>query len=394
MKTLRLFIVFAAFVSVIQAQVYKNSWAVGAGLTVPRYVGSDVQGTEANLGGTISIQTNLSEHSNFRLGLTYEMLRTVTKVENNALAIGYDYLYHLSPCETTNPYFGLGVSGLYYELKKIPAGVKGAKNGTYLDYQANFIFGVQWSLFDEWLGNDLKINTELGLHTVGNDRFDGTPGNTGGLFGEGVDHYFTFTSSFLYYFDMGTKSRYCDLYDGILNIRIADDGKNVIVDYSKIEEIIKKYSGTTADIDYNKIEDIIKRNSASQAFVQAPGKTANGENYAGRGNWVLLGINFDPGKSSFRPEAYPILINAAQILLTNADMRVEIEGHTDNVGSVETNKKLSQDRAEAVKRFLVAKGVDASRLTAVGYGASRPIADNKTSEGKSFNRRIEFKIIQ
>ncbi|MBI2417319.1 MAG: OmpA family protein [Ignavibacteriales bacterium] len=391
MKALRLVLFSLAISFIAHAQVYKNSWAVGFGLSVPRYVGSDISGTEGNLGVHASIQTNLSEHSNFRLSTSYLMLRTIDKkFANDVVAIGYDYLYHMSPCETTNPYFGMGVSGLYYTMK----GARNVKNGTFLDYQANMLFGVQWSLYDEWLGNDLKVNTELNLHVLANDKFDGVMGNIGGLFGESSDHYFTFSVGLLYYFDQGTKSKYCDLYDGILNIRLADDGKNMIVDYGKIEDIIKKYSGASSDIDYNKIEDIIKRNSASQAFIQAPGKTANGESYAGRGNWVLLGINFDAGKSSFRPEAYPILINAAQILLSNSEIRVEIEGHTDNVGSAELNKRLSQDRADAVKRFLVAKGVDASRLTAVGYGPSRPIADNKNSEGKSFNRRIEFKIIQ
>ncbi|MDP3684896.1 MAG: OmpA family protein, partial [Ignavibacteria bacterium] len=93
------------------------------------------------------------------------------------------------------------------------------------------------------------------------------------------------------------------------------------------------------------------------------------------------------------PESYPILVNAVQLLLSNPDMKVEIQGHTDNIGSDSFNQKLSEQRAETVKRFLVAKGVAASRLSTVGVGPSNPVSNNKTAEGRSLNRRIEFKVL-
>ena len=71
------------------------------------------------------------------------------------------------------------------------------------------------------------------------------------------------------------------------------------------------------------------------------------------------------------------------------DLNVTIEGHTDSVGSDAYNKKLSQRRADAVKAYMVKKGIDANRLTAVGYGEEKPIADNATKAGKAQNRRVE-----
>jgi outer membrane protein OmpA-like peptidoglycan-associated protein len=73
-------------------------------------------------------------------------------------------------------------------------------------------------------------------------------------------------------------------------------------------------------------------------------------------------------------------------------MKIEIGGHTDNTGDKIKNKTLSQNRAKSVKDYLISKGVDASRLSAIGYGDSKPIADNKTEQGRAQNRRTVFKV--
>ena len=84
---------------------------------------------------------------------------------------------------------------------------------------------------------------------------------------------------------------------------------------------------------------------------------------------------------------------AVQVLKDYGDVRLEIQGHTDNVGGAAYNKDLSQRRAEAVRNYMISKGIDASRLTAVGYGMDVPIADNKTNAVRAKNRRTEFKLI-
>src|SRR3989304_6027747 len=109
---------------------------------------------------------------------------------------------------------------------------------------------------------------------------------------------------------------------------------------------------------------------------------------------VLEGITFETNKSDITPESEKVLMGALKTLQTHSDIEVEISGHTDNVGSNSSNQKLSQRRADAVKAWLVAKGISAGRITAVGYGEESPRVANDTPENKRLNRRIEFKRIK
>lgn len=110
--------------------------------------------------------------------------------------------------------------------------------------------------------------------------------------------------------------------------------------------------------------------------------------------YTLKNVYFDTGKSTIKAESNTALNQLAEVMLSKKKLKIEIGGHTDNVGSVESNQKLSQDRAEAVKTYLVKKGVDATRVVSKGYGSSKPIASNDTDEGKQKNRRTEVVILQ
>ncbi|HCY76083.1 MAG TPA: hypothetical protein DHV28_09200 [Ignavibacteriales bacterium] len=105
---------------------------------------------------------------------------------------------------------------------------------------------------------------------------------------------------------------------------------------------------------------------------------------------VLEGITFDVNKTTIKPESEATLMKALKTLNTYPEILVEIGGHTDSDGSEKSNMKLSLGRAESVKAWLVSKGIDPSRISTKGYGEDKPIADNKTKEGKQKNRRIEF----
>jgi len=107
----------------------------------------------------------------------------------------------------------------------------------------------------------------------------------------------------------------------------------------------------------------------------------------------LNSIFFDFGKAILKPESFPELERVAQLMSDKPSVVIEVAGHTDNVGSIVFNQKLSERRANAVKTFLTSKGIDASRITTIGYGEKRPIVSNDDEEdGREINRRVEFKI--
>jgi OOP family OmpA-OmpF porin len=105
-----------------------------------------------------------------------------------------------------------------------------------------------------------------------------------------------------------------------------------------------------------------------------------------------LNVEFDFDKSTIKKGYYQDIDNLAQVMKDYPDLSVVIEGHTDSVGTAAYNKKLSQERADAVKKYMVEKGIDANRLKAQGFGEDKPIASNETNEGQQQNRRVEAAV--
>lgn len=106
---------------------------------------------------------------------------------------------------------------------------------------------------------------------------------------------------------------------------------------------------------------------------------------------AISNLEFDLGKATIRDRSFPSLDKVADLLVSK-NFSLKLAGHTDNTGSAELNMRLSKDRAEAVRQYLVTKGANASRIEAVGYGQTQPIATNKTAAGRQQNRRVVFTL--
>lgn len=109
--------------------------------------------------------------------------------------------------------------------------------------------------------------------------------------------------------------------------------------------------------------------------------------------FVMKNINFASNKTEILPEAYPMLNKLKDMILSNSALKIEVSGHTDNVGTKEYNLKLSEERAKAVQQALVKVGVPQERISCKGYGNDQPVATNDTEEGKELNRRVELLIV-
>jgi len=374
--------------------VASDAWGFGFGFTYPMYVG--IQGASLNTslfyGGFLSIQRNFSEHLAWRLKGGYNHVaaqyyenynRSIDEnVENNMITADLDFLYYFNPCEPITMFLLAG-AGLNYN--KPENAIIYNSDGTIdwespLNEESNV--GAQFNIgagVDIRLSEDWRLHGEGVYHTMGNSKIEGfdtrggytqdyPPDYNGGSFfgGNSNDSWINADLGVLYYFGKGEPSKFCDLYTG------KDE-----VDYNRIEDIVRKYQTMPTEVDYDRICEIVNRCMAPVVTEQ---------------EWVLLGVNFDFNKATLRPESYPILDNAATILLENPEVNVEIVGNTDQIGSDKYNDKLSLERANSVKKYLIAKGVDGSRLSTVGEGKKDLLFKENDPVSRFYNRRVEFRV--
>jgi OOP family OmpA-OmpF porin len=144
-----------------------------------------------------------------------------------------------------------------------------------------------------------------------------------------------------------------------------------------------KYKNFTLDMQYTKMQIPPDKDATYEVQVKIePPK-----------EFVLDNVYFDTGKSTLKPSSNKGLNDLVEVLKLKSAMVIEIQGHTDNVGSDEANIRLSQARADEVKKYLVSKGIAAARVHAKGYGPAMPIADNADEKGRARNRRTSLKVL-
>lgn len=180
----------------------------------------------------------------------------------------------------------------------------------------------------------------------------------------------------------------------------------VSIDWEEIDETAENTSAKDPDPDRDGVCDPwVSQNGVMDEYGHLCDGIDKCSNQAGSGNangcpdevlqpppkfFVLEGVNFESGKASITRDSYSSLMKIVDIMETFKEVTFEIVGHTDNLGSKEKNRRLSADRAAAVKDFLVKNGISESRIETYGKGGSQPVASNKTAEGRFQNRRIEF----
>ncbi|MFC4263801.1 OmpA family protein [Ferruginibacter yonginensis] len=204
--------------------------------------------------------------------------------------------------------------------------------------------------------------------------------------------------------------------DAPINVTITDFKKNVLV-----HEIVvfrsqltqKEYQGMSQDNGQfslrlpagDKYEIFILgfKDSTSYNVLEIPALPANASyknpfvvdiQFQPSKTFVLEDVNFETGKADLKPESFAVLDELVAYLNRKDDERIEIGGHTDNVGKPAANILLSMERAKTVMAYLITKGISANRLTAKGYGSTVPVASNATAAGKAQNRRTEVKILE
>lgn len=357
---LSILLLSAAF---IQAQVAKDAWALGFGLSYPKLTSTNLSHSMENYGGYLSIQRNFTEHSGLRFSTNYNSVTGTWGEDKNQTTTttsfwgSLDYVYYFVPCESLSPFFTFGLGANNYTLDN-PITPDEDDANTVL--QVGFSFGAEASLGEDW-----KLKSELGIYSLGTSHYDGNWGTDGGgLIGSSTDAFMKFDLGLQWYFSKGEPSKICQLYDGI--------EQKDMTDYNKIEEIVKRH---------------IPKQVVKEVVVEREVPSTNDR-------IILMGVNFDFNSSKLKPESYPILYHAAQVMHRNAEITIEVQGYTDNIGSEKINLKISKLRADAVKDYLTARGISENRVSSAGYGQANPIGDNKDAAGRAMNRRIEFKVFK
>jgi len=180
--------------------------------------------------------------------------------------------------------------------------------------------------------------------------------------------------------------------DGIVPVQIMADGKYVklYVNGVRVANAPNADLGRSNKIRFEFDADDEKPVLIGNIRIAAGGKDLY-KALSAEGRVTTEGIYFDTNSDKLRPESAPALKQIGDMMAQHPELKITIEGHTDNVGAAAANQALSEKRAAAVKAYLVGTlGVDEARLASKGYGATKPVADNATEEGKQKNRRVEL----
>lgn len=347
-------------------KVYKTSWYLGASGMYPRYMTITEKSiaSNENFGFGLHLGYNVTEHFGFRLSPSYVMLGSFYygnggEERNNFVNMGtlnIEAIYNILPCEIISPYVLVGYGATYFKSSNPYLGPNGDRHwikDAYTGYQAELGVGAE---FKFW--NDLSVKAEFDYITASNNKIDGNEhkNEVKGILQSNGDSYANLSIGAYWYFWQGEKSKICEPFS--------------------IREVIKK---VPVEVEKVVVDTVYIDNIIERAVVK-------------RESFVLQDVRFRFDQDILTRQSELILQNVARVLNKYPEEKIEILGHTDSWGSDEYNMDLSERRAMTVKKYLVAQGVDSTRLFTAGCGERKPIADNTSREGRALNRRIEFSI--
>lgn len=176
-------------------------------------------------------------------------------------------------------------------------------------------------------------------------------------------------------------------------INLLTDNDQLRAEITRLQEkyeVVREEASTTGAELAKKAEKEAKIEQVKSLFSPSEAKVNfDGENLVVR----LHGLNFPSGKSIIQPEYFSLLSRVQEAIKIFSDRHILLEGHTDSQGNSATNKRLSEERASAVREYIIANmGISREQITSIGYGSEKPVASNKTSEGRAQNRRIDVVI--
>lgn len=194
-----------------------------------------------------------------------------------------------------------------------------------------------------------------------------------------------------HYWDIATREGMSEI-QVFRNFQTAIKAGGFIIDYANSPEQIVAHKGSTWIFIDNRGDfyyQTIVTEKVMQQELTADASTLSDE-INKSGHVAVYGIHFDTGKAVILPDSENILGEIVKVLQQNADLKLRVEGHTDNQGNAAANQALSEKRAQAVVAWLTAHGIAAARLSAKGLGQTKPLADNGTDDGRAKNRRVEL----
>jgi OmpA-OmpF porin, OOP family len=176
------------------------------------------------------------------------------------------------------------------------------------------------------------------------------------------------------------------------NIENALKAAGFHIDWENSPEDITAHKGNTWYVLSNRGEYYDQTIVTAQEMKQEVTADASslGEEINKTGRVAVYGIHFDTNKATIQPDSEDTLNQIVKLMQDNADLKLRVEGYTDNAGNAAANQVLSEKRAQAVVAWLSAHGVDKSRLAAQGFGDKNPVADNSSDDGRAKNRRVEL----